>query len=102
MNTKQLVVTGKMSNLVGMWAHIWQNDEVLFRRVFIQGKADDNYYIVQFLNVLTGEPNVARIVNISQMVDWQILPSKEVADEVYNDYVKHKTNRYSIAVIPEL
>jgi hypothetical protein len=36
------------------------------------------------------------------MVDWQILPSKEVADEVYNDYIKHKTNRYSIAVIPEL
>jgi hypothetical protein len=99
MATKQVVATGTMSNLVGMWAHIWKGD-ILWRRVFIQGKADNGYYIVQFINALTGAPNVARIVNISEMTDWQILPTIEIADEVYEDYGKHKTNRYEIEILP--
>ncbi|MBC3788659.1 hypothetical protein [Spirosoma utsteinense] len=87
------------TSLVDMWANIWQGD-TLFRQVFIMGKADDNYYIVQFLNVLTGEPNVARVMHISQMLDWQFLPTKEIAEEVMADYRKHKTNRFSTALVP--
>ena len=99
MANKLIVPTGTMSNLVGMWANIWDKDTLL-RHVFIQGKADDGYYIVQFINAITGDLNVARIVHISEMLDWQLLPTKEIAEDVLIDYNHHRTNRFSINLVP--
>ncbi|RIV23621.1 hypothetical protein DYU11_11610 [Fibrisoma montanum] len=94
METKKVITPiGTMSNLVGMYAYIWDGD-VLRYRCFISGKCDEFRYIVQAIDNFTGEPNVARIVHIKKMVDWQILPTRAIADEVDEFYFKEKRNGY--------
>lgn len=95
MNEKSLsiVATGKMSNLVNMWAFIW-NENKLLSRVFILGKADDQHYIVQAINALTGSPNVCKIVELKDMVNWIFYPNINIAEDCYKDYLKHNLNRY--------
>lgn len=85
-----------MSNLVGMWAFIWSDDEQtkLHRTVFIYGKADEKHYIVQAINALTGEPNVAKLKTIEDMKDWTFVPTVELVKELRADLEKHKENRY--------
>lgn len=85
-----------MSNLVGMWAFIWSDEEQtkLHQTVFIYGKADENHYIVQAINTLTGEPNVAKLKTIEDMKDWTFVPTAELVDEIRADLEKHDHNRY--------
>ena len=92
---KQIVVTGTMSNLVGMWAFIWDGDS-LKKRVFIMGKADDQHYIVQAINSLTGATNVCKLVHIKDMLHWTFYPTRELADECYNDWCDQGVNRYKL------
>jgi hypothetical protein len=84
-----------MSNLVGMWAIIWDNEGKLKAKAFIQGKADEKYFIVQAINALTGEPNVAKLMTIEQMIDWTFLPNLEVAQFVFDDYYDNQVNRFT-------
>lgn len=85
----------KKYNIIGMWAFIWDED-TLVRRLFIYGKADENYYIVQAINALTGEPNVCKIFHIDEMKEWVFYPNRELVDEVFNEYCDRKINRYKL------
>jgi hypothetical protein len=76
---KTITPTGKMSNLVGMWAIIMYK-EVWKYTCFIYGKADDEYYIVQINNALTGAPLTCKLATLKQMTDWIFIPSQEVME----------------------
>ena len=78
-----------------MWALVWDNEDKLKAKVFIQGKADEKYFIVQAINSLTGEPNVAKLMTIEQMIDWTFLPSLEIAHMVMDDYFDRQVNRFT-------
>lgn len=93
------VTQSTMSNLVGMWAAIWNGDE-LKNKVFICGKADEKYYIVQVLGALTGQPNIAKLVTVEQMKEenWDFFPTKEIAQEVLGDYMDKGIRRYKFEI----
>lgn len=85
-----------MSNLVGMWAFIMDipESDTIKMTVFIQGKVDDDHFIVQAISALDGSPNIARIVKVEHMYDWVFLPDKATADYVFEDYCRHKRLRF--------
>ena len=92
---KAITPTGKMSNLVNMWAFVWEGD-VLKKQYFVLGKADDQHYIIQAINSMTGETNVCKIVELKDMMDWIFYPTKEIVNMVIADYAKTGVNRYKI------
>lgn len=96
--TKQITPIGKMSNLVGMWALIIDENEKLKSTVFIYGKAEDEIYIVQAVGALDGVPNIAKLIHVSKMMDWIFLPSREIADDVINDYRKNG-NTFNVKLV---
>lgn len=97
-STKQITPIGKMSNLVGMWALILDEKEKLKTMVYIQGKADDEIYIVQVVSPLDGSTNIAKLINISKMMEWIFLPSREIADDVINDYRNNNSFRFKAEI----
>lgn len=94
-NNKTIVTASTMSNLVGMYAAVWIEDSLKYQ-VYICGKANENLYIVQAINALTGEPNVAKLVSIDQMKDWDFLPTMDIATMYFSDYEKKKERRYTL------
>lgn len=98
---KMNIPTGTMSNLVGMWALIFKEEDKNVLRVtaYISGKCGssndgNDYYIVQAINALTGEPSTAKIFRISDMGNWVFLPTKEIAETVLNDYWATDSKRF--------
>lgn len=93
-------------NLIGMYAIVFLEEQYKGKTytVFITGQATDDTFIVQVVSPLTGQPNVARLVNIKDMKDWLILPTREIADEVLEDWRKSdcKNFRYQFELsLPE-
>jgi hypothetical protein len=88
--TNTLPVEDKSNyTLVGMWAYILDEKRLKIRKnVFIYGKVTDEIYIVQICNAFTGSPNVARLVNISQMKEWLFIPNQETHEYVMYEYDK--------------
>lgn len=86
--TKIIVGNSEMSNLVGMFAFFIKEEKVK-ARIFIIGKADNSHFICQFISPFTGEPNVAKLLTIDELKDWVIIPSQELADEIFRDYCQN-------------
>ena len=93
---KAIATQSTMSNLVGMWAAIWDNEGKLKAKVFIQGKASEKYFIVQAINSLNGEPNVAKLVTIEEMTNWTLLPSLEIAQMFFDSYYDKQENKFTM------
>ena len=83
----------KMSNLVNMYAFVWEGDNII-NRVFIYGKADESHFLVQAISAIDGTPNICKLKTIEEMKDWIFYPTKELADFCYEDWCKHKINRF--------
>jgi len=81
-------------SIVGMYASIWGGKN-LKHMVFIYGRVNDTTFIVQAINMLLGEPNVCKVVNVADMKDWLFYPTRELAENCYDDYNKHMENRYN-------
>lgn len=79
MNTvKHINANGTMSNLVGLWALIRNEEGKIKYRVFIYGKADHEHFLVQGVCALTGQPNVIRIVRLDDMLKWDFYSDGEL------------------------
>jgi hypothetical protein len=79
MNTvKHINANGTMSNLVGLWALIRNEQGKIKYRVFIYGKADHEHFLVQAVCALTGMANVIRIVHLLEMLDWDFYSDGEL------------------------
>lgn len=95
-----VISTGStMSNLVGMWAVVWTDDiaqERIKCTVFIYGKADEKYFLVQAINSINGEPNIAHLRTIEQMKYWTFLPTEQHVTLLKNDIARHAMNRYKV------
>ena len=63
--------------LVGLWAGIIEQDQVK-NSLFIYGQISETKYLVQAISSLSGEPNVIKIVDISEMTDWQFYTQAEL------------------------
>ena len=95
-NTTNRLLVGtasEMSNLVGMWAFKIKERKIA-SKVFITGKADNKYFIVQAISPWTGCPNVAKLMSLEELREWAIIPTKEIADLVLDDYCKHDEWRF--------
>lgn len=94
-NRKTTITQSTMTNLVGMRALIWDNEGSLKAKAFICGKADEKYYIVQAIDTFTGNPNVAKLMTIEQMIEWTFLPTSEITEYVLKDYYDKQVNRFT-------
>jgi len=95
MNGKKQIIASasEMSNLVGMYAFMVFNDKITMR-VYIKGKASNEYFIVQRISPLTGEPNIATLMTLQQLAEFKIAPNKNIANEILEDYSRHHIWRY--------
>jgi len=92
---KNIVATAsEMSNLVGMYAFKLTEDRKIESQFFIKGKASNKYFIVQSISALDGAPNVAKLITLKQLVLCVIVPTKQLADEILDDYYKNHVWRY--------
>ena len=85
---KIIATASEMSNLIGMYAFRVEEGFVK-RRYFIAGKANNEYFIVQAISAMTGEPNVAKLWTIKELLELYIIPTREIADEVMADCIKN-------------
>lgn len=93
--SKTIMAQGKMSNLVGMYALIWDGDK-LKRHAYVYGKADDSVYIIQWISGMSGSGNICQLMDLSEMKDWVFCPSAELVEDILKDYDKHQINRYNL------
>lgn len=91
---KHITPIGVMSNLVGCYLFVIE-DEKIKRTGFVYGKAED-HYLIQWHNAMTGSPMQCQLFTVLQMVDWMFCPTREIADEIAEDYSKHGRVRYSM------
>lgn len=83
---KKIIATAsEMSNLVGMCAFLIKEEKVI-TRLFIAGKADNKYFICQVISPWDGYPNVAKLMTIDQLVEFVIIPTQELAIDLFKDY----------------
>jgi hypothetical protein len=85
---KVIGTASEMSNLVGMYAFLIEEDEIK-ATIFITGKADNTYFICQIISPLTGEPNIAKLMTLEQLKNWVIIPKQDLANEIFADYFKN-------------
>jgi hypothetical protein len=80
--------------LVGLWAAIIRDNQVRYS-LFIYGQISETKYLVQATSALSGEPNAIKIVDVSEMMDWQFYTNTELlGDEVEASYGPQKRIRY--------
>lgn len=92
--TKTINANGTMSNLVGLWARIPDENGETKNVVFIYGKADDEFFLVQAISAISGEPNVIRLVRLKEMLDWVFYSCHELLDEERVAEARHGAVRY--------
>ena len=85
---KVIKTASEMSNLVGMYAFLIEDDKIK-ARIFIIGKADNTYFICQVISPLTGELNIAKLMTLEQLKNWIIIPKQDLANEILDDYFKN-------------
>ncbi len=85
---KVIGTASEMSNLVGMYAFLIEEEKIK-ARIFITGKADNTYFICQVISPLTGEPNIAKLMTLDQLKNWVIIPKQDLANEILADYYKN-------------
>jgi len=85
----------EMSNLVGMYAISLSEDGYVKHKLYIMGKANNNYFICQFLSAIDGEPNVAKLMTVEDLLEYYILPTIEIANMCLADYYKHDKWRWT-------
>ena len=85
---KLIGTASEMSNLVGMYAFLIEEDKIK-ARIFIIGKADNTYFICQVISPLTGEPNIAKLMTLEQLKNWIIIPKQDLANKILADYFKN-------------
>lgn len=96
--TKNINANGTMSNLVGLWATIRNEEGKIKNSVFVYGKADDDHFLVQAISALSGEPNVIRIVNLREMLEWTFYASSDLLSEEIENEGRHGRVRYTLEI----
>jgi hypothetical protein len=83
--TKVIATASEMSNLVGMYGFLVVEKKIV-ERVFIKGKASNEYFISQQISPLTGEPNVAHLATLKELSRYNFAPTQDLANEMLEDY----------------
>lgn len=83
----------KEKSLVGYYAAIIY-DEKFHNQVFIENQLDDNYYIVQVISPLNGEPNICRLFHIDAMKNWNFFPDRSTFEYCLGLYYASKNLNY--------
>lgn len=78
--------SNETKDLVGMHVYLIEKGEIK-KRAYIMGRANSNYYIVQAINEVTGDPNVARLMHVKELAKWHIMPTTEIANYTFDDYL---------------
>lgn len=92
---KRINANGTMSNLVGLWARIRCEKQYT---VFIYGKASDDYYLVQAVSALSGQPNVMRIVHLMDMLEWSFFADSDILQDDLDFDLKNGKPRYALDI----
>lgn len=95
---KNINANGTMSNLVGLWAVIRNEEGNIKNTVFIYGKADDDHFLVQAVSALSGEPNVIRIVHLRDMIEWVFYADLELLGEEHANEARRGSVRYKLEI----
>jgi hypothetical protein len=95
---KNINANGTMSNLVGLWAVIRNDEGKIKNTVFIYGKADDEHFLVQAVSALSGEPNVIRIVHLRDMIEWVFYANSELLGEEHVNEIRQGSVRYKLEI----
>ena len=95
---KNINANGTMSNLVGLWAVIRNEEGKIKNTVFIYGKADDEHFLVQAVSALSGEPNVIRIVHLRDMIEWVFYADSELLGEEQVNEARQGSVRYKLEI----
>ena len=95
---KNINANGTMSNLVGLWAVIRNEEGKIKNTVFIYGKADDEHFLVQAVSALSGEPNVIRIVHLRDMIEWVFYADSELLGEEHDQEARQGSVRYKLEI----
>ena len=82
---KVIKTASEMSNLVGMYAFLVVKKKIE-ARIYIAGKADNKYFICQFISPLTGAANTSTLMTLEELKDWHIMLDKKLADDLYEIY----------------
>ena len=85
---KVIGTASEMSNLVGMYAVNVVNEKI-HHMVKVIGKADNQYFICQFISPLTGEPNVSKLITLDQLKDWYVIHTYELFSQITKDSYKY-------------
>jgi hypothetical protein len=88
MNAKVIGTQSEMSNLVGMYAFLLK-DEKIEARIHILGKANNENFICQIISPFNGHGNICKLMSVEALKEWTIIPTFELANEIYNDYLKN-------------
>ena len=87
--------------LVGLWAGIICQNQIR-NSLFIYGQISETKYLVQAISALSGEPNAIKIVDISEMEDWQFYTNAELLEyEVSASYGPQKRIRYKFPALKD-
>ena len=92
-----VATASEMSNLVGMWAFLIGDDKKIKFQAFINGKASNEYFIVQAIGAMDGVPNIAKLMTLKELSDWVIIPADTI-DDVLTDYYKHGSWRFGFNI----
>ena len=95
---KNINANGTMSNLVGLWAVILNEEGKIKNTVFIYGKVDDEHFLVQALSALSGEPNVIRIVHLRDMIEWVFYANSELLGEELENESRQGSVRFKLEI----
>ena len=82
------------AKLVGMYAFLVKDYKIL-AKTYIISNPEKGFYLLQVIDGF-GEPGVARLVPFHELRSWYIIPTKELAEEIAQDYIVNGW-RYSTA-----
>jgi len=92
--TKLIATASEMSNLVNCYALLIR-DQKLIAQAFVLGKASNEYFILQFVSPLDGNPNICKLKKLDELTEWVFIPNKDLAEQMLDDYYKHKIWRFN-------
>lgn len=96
-NIKILNTSSEMSNLIGMYAFLFIDGKIK-SKILIIGKANNTYYICQFISAISSDLNIAKLFTIEELKNWIIIPNQKIANEVLEDYYKNGF-RYDVSFL---